>query len=48
MSGPMDEAGKTRFEQRLNDVAQKRDVSVSTVPHITTWADMIELDEERL
>jgi Domain of unknown function (DUF5069) len=38
MSGLMDEAGKTRFEQRLNGVTQKRGVPVSTVPHITTWA----------
>ncbi len=47
-SGPMDEAGEARFQQRLKDVAQKRGVPVSTLPHITTWADMIELDEDRL
>ncbi len=35
MTGPMDEEGKTRFEQRLNGVAQKRGVPVSTLPHIT-------------
>jgi len=29
-------------------VAQKRGVPVSTLPHITTWADMIDLDEDRL
>ena len=44
----MDEVGKTRFEQRLNGVAQKRGVPFSTIPHITTWTDMIELDEDRL
>ena len=48
MSGLMDKARKTRFEQRLNGVAQKRGVPVSTIPHITTWTDMIELDEDRL
>ena len=47
-SGPMDEAAKARFQQRLKDIAQKRGVSVSTLPHITTWTDVIELDEERL
>jgi hypothetical protein len=44
----MDEAARARFQQRLKDVAQKRGVSVSTLPHITTWADIIELDEDRL
>ncbi|MEY4706077.1 MAG: hypothetical protein RL042_2282 [Nitrospirota bacterium] len=47
-SGPMDEAGKARFQQRLEDVAKKRGVPVATLPPITTWADMIELDEDRL
>ena len=47
-SGPTDEAGKARFQQRLDAVAQKRGVPVSTLPHITTWADIIELDENRL
>jgi hypothetical protein len=47
-SGPMDEAGRARFQRRLEDVAHKRGVSVSTLPHITTWTDVIELDEDRL
>ena len=47
-SGPMDEAGQARFQQRLDAVAQKRGVHVSTLPHITTWANIIELDENRL
>ncbi|MDE3220928.1 MAG: DUF5069 domain-containing protein, partial [Nitrospirota bacterium] len=47
-SGPMDEAGKARFQQRLKDIAQKRGVSVSTLPPITTWTDIIEIDEDRL
>jgi hypothetical protein len=47
-SGPMDEAGRARFQRRLEDVAHKRGVSVSTLPHISTWTDVIELDEDRL
>jgi len=46
--GPMDEAGTARFQQRLKDVAKKRGVPVSTLPHINTWADAIDLDEDRL
>lgn len=47
-SGPMDEAGKARFQQRLEDVAKKRGVPVATLPQISTWSDLIELDEDRL
>ena len=47
-SGPIDEAGKARFQQRLEAVATKRGVPISTFPQITTWTDMIELDEDRL
>ncbi len=47
-SGPLDEAGKTRFQQRLNDVATKRGVPASTLPQVTAWSDLIELDEGRL
>lgn len=47
-SGPMDEAGKARFQQRLNDVATKRGVPASTLPQVTAWSDLIELDEDRL
>jgi hypothetical protein len=47
-SGPQDEAAKARFQQRLQDVAEKRSVPVSTLPLVTTWADLIELDEGRL
>jgi hypothetical protein len=35
-SGPTDKSGKIRFQHRLNGVAQKRRVPVSTLPHITT------------
>lgn len=47
-NGPSDEAARARLQQRLEDVAQKRGVSVSTLPPATTWTDAIELDEERL
>ncbi|MCX5722974.1 MAG: DUF5069 domain-containing protein [Nitrospirae bacterium] len=47
-SGPTDEAGKARFQQRLDDVAKKRGVPVATLPHVTAWSDLIELDEDRL
>ena len=33
--GPMDEAGKTRFEQRLKDVAQKRDARQAKQQRVT-------------
>ena len=47
-SGPMDEAAKGRFQQRLEDVAKKRGVPVATLPQVTAWSDLIELDEDRL
>ena len=47
-SGPMDDTAKRRFQQRLEDVAKKRGVPVATLPHVTAWADLIELDEDRL
>ena len=47
-SGPKDDAAHQRFQGRLQDIATKRGVTVSTLPPITTWADVIELDEGRL
>jgi hypothetical protein len=47
-SGPKDEAARQRFQGRLNDIAIKRGVAVSSLPSVTTWADVIELDEGRL
>jgi Domain of unknown function (DUF5069) len=47
-SGPKDEAARQRFQGRLQEVATKRGVAVSSLPSVTTWADVIELDEERL
>jgi hypothetical protein len=47
-SGPKDDAAKQRFQGRLQEVATKRGVPVSSLPSVSTWADMIELDEGRL
>ena len=47
-SGPKDEAARQRFQGRLKDIATKRGVPVSSLPPVTTWADVIELDEDRL
>jgi len=45
---PRDDAAKARFQARLIDIAAKRGMPVETLPAITTWADVIELDEGRL
>lgn len=47
-SGPKDDAARQRFQGRLQEVATKCGVPVSSLPSISTWADMIELDEGRL
>jgi hypothetical protein len=47
-SGPKDDAARQRFQGRLQDIATKRAVPVSSLPPVSTWADVIELDEERL
>ncbi|MDF0673744.1 MAG: DUF5069 domain-containing protein [Nitrospira sp.] len=47
-SGPKDDAARQRFRGRLEDIATKRGVPVSSLPPVTTWADVIELDEGRL
>jgi hypothetical protein len=47
-SGPKDEAARGRFQGRLQEIASKRGVPVSSLPSVTTWADVIELDEGRL
>ena len=47
-SGPKDDAAQQRFQGRLQEVATKRGVSVSSLPPVSTWADVIELDEGRL
>jgi uncharacterized protein DUF5069 len=47
-SGPKDDAARQRFQRRLQEVAVKRGVPVSSFPSVSTWADVIELDEERM
>lgn len=46
--GPKDDAGRQRFQERLAQIAAKRGLPVSLLPVITTWSDVIELDEGRL
>lgn len=45
---PKDDGARQRFQARLAEVAAKRGVSVESLPHVTTWVDVIELDEERM
>lgn len=47
-SGPKDEGARQRFLGRLQEIATKRGTPVSSLPSVTTWADVIELDESRL
>lgn len=47
-SGPKDDAAYQRFQGRLNDIARKRGVPATALPAVSTWADVIELDEGRL
>lgn len=47
-SQPKDEAARQGFEGRLQEIATKRGVSVSSLPPVSTWADAIELDEGRV
>lgn len=45
---PGDESARQRFQGRLDEIARKRGVPVESLPRVTTWADVIEVDEERL
>jgi len=45
---PKDEEARQRFHGRLREIAIKRSVALSALPPVATWADVIELDEERL
>ena len=47
-SGPKDDAAQQRFQWRVQDIATKRGVPVVSLPPVSTWADVIELDEGRL
>ena len=46
--GPKDDAARQRFQARLADVAAKRGVPVETLSRVTTWVEIIELDEGRV
>lgn len=47
-SRPKDDPARQRFQGRLQDIAAKRGVPVGSLPSVSTWAEVIELDEERL
>jgi len=47
-SRPKDDAARQRFQGRLQEVATKRGVPVNTLPPVTTWAQVIDLDEGRM
>lgn len=47
-SRPKDDAARQRFQGRLQDIAAKRGVSVGSLPAVSTWAEVIDLDEGRL
>jgi len=47
-SRPKDDAARQRFQGRLQDIAAKRGVSVDSLPSVSTWVEVIELDEGRL
>jgi hypothetical protein len=47
-SRPKDDAARQRFQDRLKEIAVKRGVTISSLPSVSTWADVIELDEGRL
>lgn len=47
-SGPKDDAARQRFQGRLQDIATKRAVPVASLPPVSTWAEVIELDEGRM
>ena len=47
-SRPKDDAARQRFQGRLVEIAAKRGAPVSALPAVATWAEVIELDEERM
>jgi len=46
--GPKDDAAKQRFDGRVQAIATKRGVPVTSLPPVSTWVDVIELDEDRM
>jgi hypothetical protein len=47
-AAPKDDATRQRFQERLKEVAAKRGQAVEALPAVTTWVEMIEVDEGRL
>ncbi len=47
-AGPKDEDTHRRFQGRLHEIAVKLGLPVSALPPVSTWADVIELDEGRM
>ena len=47
-SCPKDDAARQRFQGRVQDIATKRGVPVVSLPPVSTWADVIDLDEGRM
>jgi hypothetical protein len=45
---PQNEQVQQRFDTLLDEVARKRGVSVDQLPTVSTWADLIDLDEDRM
>jgi hypothetical protein len=45
---PQNELVQQRFDTLLDEVARKRGVSVDQLPTVSTWADLIDLDEDRM
>ena len=46
--GPKNDQAQQRFNAKVEAVAKKRGVSVDQLPKVSTWADCIELDEDRI
>ncbi len=46
--GPKNDQAQQRFNAKIEAVAEKRGVSVDQLPKVSTWADCIELDEDRM
>lgn len=47
-AAPKDEAAQQRFRARCVEIAVKRGVPAESLPPVTTWVEVIELDEGRL
>jgi hypothetical protein len=45
---PKNDQAQQRFNAKVEAVAKKRGVSVDQLPKVSTWADCIELDEDRI